>query len=190
MERAHRALASPPPPRWMDGVVTLVAVSAWLIVGSSPRFVEFDPPLLRALLMGAGLLLGLPALLERPIRWDGWRGWARAVALVGASYVAAFVEMLLVMQWHAAAMATSDLPTAGQAIPTWQEYTTMRLLAGLPWIAAIVLAATRGGVSVSGSDDHQPGQEAAQPATPAPGPASIPATPAPAESPDPPASAD
>lgn len=188
MEPADRTVASPPP-RWTDVVVTLVAVSAWLIVGGSPRLVEFDPPLMRAVLMGAGLLLGLPALLERPLRWDGWRGGARAAALVVASYVAVFVEMILVVQWHAAAMATSDLPTAGQAIPTWQEYTTMRLLAGLPWIAAIVLAATRGAVSVSGSDDHQPGPEPQSP-IPAPGPASLPATPGPGETPDPPASMD
>lgn len=151
-------LSSRPTRRWLDPVVALFATGAWLILGSGPREVEFDPPLLRAVMMGSALLLGLPPFLDRPVRWDGWRGLLRASAMLGASYTAIFIEMLLVAQWHAQAIQSGDLAQAGAAVPPWSTLLQMRLLAGLPWIASIVLGCRRGLIrqSVTPPDDPPP----------------------------------
>jgi len=138
--QSHPARSRP----WIDPVVAILATGAWLVLGSGPREVEFDPPLMRAILMGSAFLLGLPPFLDRPVRWDGWRGLLRAGAMLGASYTAIWIEMLLVAQWHAIAIESGTLAAAGAAVPPLELMVQLRLIAGLPWIASIVLGCRRG----------------------------------------------
>jgi hypothetical protein len=178
---------------WIDPVVALLATGAWLVMGSGPREVEFDPPLLRAVLMGSAFLLGLPTFLDRPVRWDGWRGLLRGFAMLGASYTAIWIEMVLVAQWHAIEIESGNLAAAGAAIPPWEHMLELRLLAGLPWIASIVLGCRRGlirssiappeaAIPLESSPEEAPPAQAAE-ASP---PASHPAPTAPPGTPDPP----
>lgn len=158
-----RQLTDAPWRRHSDLLTGLLATIAWIALAEPPTRIEFDPPLLRAILMGSAILLAVPPLLGRPIRWDGLLGLVRAGSMVSASYIAAWIEMVLVLQWHAALMESQALAAAGEAIPAYEELLRMRLLAGLPWIATLVIGCRHGLV-----------------ATPAPDPGPAPATSSPA----------
>lgn len=162
-----------------DLAAILLLCLLWLALDDPAATLEFDAPYVRALLLGFGCLLALPPLLSDPVAWDRFRGVFRVGAVIAGSFLSAFLQTVLSLQQHLQMVAEAGIPEAGQMVPGWETRMSLRLAAGLPWIAALFFSVRRGVVA-------SPPPAAEAPPAPAPVlPDGLPAPPALPDNPGP-----